>query len=90
MIRRIWVLLLLTLSVALSAQPAAAQGQLGGFLSNLSQVLSTLGAGQPQGVIVRTNLGTAGLQSACQQRGCTVVGNFGRRPESSVPGAANL
>src|ERR1700751_4487669 len=68
--RRIWILLFL--SAALWAQPAAAQG-LGGFLSNLGQVLTTLTGSPAQGVIVRTTLGSAGLQSACQQKGCTVV-----------------
>ena len=71
--RRIWILLFL--SVALWGQPAAAQG-LGGFLSNLGQALSTLTGNPSQGVIVRTTLGAAGLQSACQQKGCTVVSNL--------------
>ncbi len=71
--RRIWILLFL--SAALWGQPASAQG-LGGFLSNLGQVLSTLTGSPAQGVIVRTTLGAAGLQSACQQKGCTVVSNL--------------
>jgi subtilisin family serine protease len=72
--RRIWILLFL--SVALWGQPAAAQGTLGGLLSNLGQTLSSLGNNQPQGVIVRTTLGAAGLKNTCQQRGCTVVSNL--------------
>ena len=71
--RRIWILLFL--SAALWGQPAAAQG-LGGVLSNLGQVISTLTGNPPQGVIVRTTLGAAGLQSACQQKGCTVVSDL--------------
>jgi subtilisin family serine protease len=74
MMRRIWILFLLF--AGLWAQPASGQIQLGGLLSNLGQVLSTLTGGQPQGVIVRTNLGAAGLQAACQQKGCTVVSNL--------------
>ncbi|MGA8144999.1 MAG: S8 family serine peptidase [Candidatus Acidiferrales bacterium] len=72
--RRIWILLLL-LSLGLWGKPASAQ-ILGGLLSNVGQVLSTLTGGQPQGVIVRTNLGAAGLQNTCRQKGCTVVGNL--------------
>jgi len=60
-------------------QPATAQGLLGGLgglVSGLTQTLtntvSTL-LGQPQAVIVRTNLGLAGLQNACLANGCTVV-----------------
>src|SRR5487761_879189 len=60
-------------------QPAAAQGLLGGLgglVSGLTQTLtntvSTL-LGQPQAVIVRTNLGLAGLENACLSNGCTVV-----------------
>src|ERR1700733_2272744 len=71
--RRIWILLFL--SAALWGQPASAQG-LGGFLSNLGQALSALTGNPSQGVIVRTTLGAAGLQSACQQKGCTVVSNL--------------
>jgi subtilisin family serine protease len=74
MIRRIWILLFL--SIALWGQPAAAQGLLGGLLSNLGQTLSSLVSSQPQGVIVRTTLGPVGLQSACHQNGCTVVGSL--------------
>jgi subtilisin family serine protease len=74
--RRIWILVFLF--AALWGQPAAAQGLggLGGFLSNLGQVLSTLTGNPPQGVIVRTTLGAAGLRNACQQKGCTVVSNL--------------
>src|SRR6185437_5040112 len=57
-------------------QPAAAQGLLVGLLSNVTQTLTnTVGTllGQPQAVIVRTNLGLAGLQNACLANGCTVV-----------------
>jgi subtilisin family serine protease len=69
--RLTWIFTLVILG--LWGQPAAAQGLLGGVLGDLGQVLHTV-LGQPQGVIVRTNLGRAGLQSACQQNGCTVVG----------------
>jgi subtilisin family serine protease len=71
--RRIWLVLLL--SVGLWGQPAAAQGLLGGLLSNIVNTLSTLTSPQP-GVIVRTNLGLAGLQNVCLLNGCTVVGNI--------------
>src|ERR1700689_5618115 len=69
---------LIGLSVLLTlgfwAQPASAQGLLGGLLTTVSQVLS--GQNQQQGVIVRTTLGRAGLQNACLSQGCTVVGNI--------------
>jgi len=68
-------LVFILLIIGLWGQPAAAQGLLGGVLSTLGQVLNTL-VGPPPGVIVRTNLGQAGLQSACQRNGCTVVGNL--------------
>jgi subtilisin family serine protease len=71
-------LILVLIATALWGQPAHAQGLLGGLgglLTNVGQVLNSL-LGQPQGVIVRTNLGRAGLQSACQQNGCTVVGGL--------------
>jgi hypothetical protein len=61
---------------AFGARPASAQGLLGGLLSGLTQTLTnTVNAllGQPQQVIVRTNLGLAGLQNACLANGCTVV-----------------
>lgn len=60
-------------------QPAAAQGLLGGLgglVSGLTQTLTNTVStvlGQPQAVIVRTNLGLAGLQNACLANGCTVV-----------------
>ncbi|HUO35387.1 MAG TPA: S8 family serine peptidase [Candidatus Acidoferrum sp.] len=63
----------------LSARPASAQGLLGGILGNTTQTLTnTLNGilGQPQGVIVRTNLGLAGLKAVCASEGCTVVGNL--------------
>jgi subtilisin family serine protease len=66
--------LLTLLSLGLWGQVASAQGFLGGLLSNLGQVLS--GQNQQPGVIVRTNLGLAGLQLACLSNGCTVVGNI--------------
>src|SRR5580704_1270246 len=68
--------LLVLLSLGFWGQAASAQGLLGGLLLNVGQVLSSaLGAPQP-GVIVRTNLGLAGLQLACLSNGCTVVGNL--------------
>lgn len=71
--RRIWLVLLL--AIGLWGQPAAAQGLLGGLLSDVGTTLSNLTTPQP-GVIVRTNLGLAGLQSVCLLNGCTVVGNI--------------
>jgi subtilisin family serine protease len=71
--RLTWVFVLIT--IGLWGQPAAAQGLLGGILTNLGQLVNNL-LGPPPGVIVRTNLGHAGLQSACQQNGCTVVSNL--------------
>jgi subtilisin family serine protease len=68
-----WMILLVT--IGLWGRPAAAQGLLGGLLTDVGQALNTI-SGQPQGVIVRTTLGPAGLQSACQLNGCTVVGNL--------------
>ena len=68
--RSIWLAILL--AVGLWGQPASAQGLLQGILSTVGQLLT----GQPQGVIVRTTLGPAGLQAACRQNGCTVVGNL--------------
>src|SRR5260370_40547312 len=53
------------LVVGLWAQPASAQGLLTGLLNTVGQVLSTVGLGPQPGVIVRTNLGLAGLQNAC-------------------------
>jgi subtilisin family serine protease len=71
--RRIWLFLLLF--VGLSGRPAAAQGVLGGLLSNLGDSLSNLTSPQP-GVVVRTNLGLGGLKLVCLLHGCTVVGNL--------------
>ena len=66
----------LLLAVGLWGQPASAQGLLTGLLNTVGQVLSTV-TGTPQpGVIVRTNLGLAGLENACLSNGCTVVGNL--------------
>jgi hypothetical protein len=70
--RRTWLFILLF--VALSARPSAAQG-LGGLLSNLGNTLANLTSPQP-GVIVRTNLGVAGLKTVCLLHGCTVAGNL--------------
>lgn len=73
--RRIWLFVLLFV-VGLWGQPAAAQGGLlGGLLSNVGGILNSL-SGQPQGVIVRTNLGLSGLQNVCLLKGCTVVGSL--------------
>ncbi len=63
------------LVVGLWGRPAAAQGILTGLLPTIGQVLSNTLGPQP-GVIVRTNLGLAGLQTACLSSGCTVVGNL--------------
>ena len=71
--RRIWLVVLLF--AGLWGQPAAAQGLLGGLLSNVVNTLSSLTTPQP-GVIVRTTLGPAGLENACLLNGCTVVGNL--------------
>src|ERR1700726_4037925 len=62
------------LVVGLWSQPASAQGLLTGLLPIIGQVLSNTLGPQP-GVLVRTNLGLAGLQAACLSNGCTVVGN---------------
>ena len=45
------------------------------LLSNVGNTLSSLTSPQP-GVIVRTNLGLAGLKLVCLLHGCTVVGNL--------------
>lgn len=63
------------LVVGLWGRPAVAQGILTGLLPTIGQVLSNTLGPQP-GVIVRTNLGLAGLQTACLSSGCTVVGNL--------------
>jgi subtilisin family serine protease len=77
-----WLLVLIFVA-AMGARPAAAQGLLGGLLSGTTQTLSNTLNGvtstvtgllsPPQGVIVRTNLGLAGLQSVCLSNGCTVA-----------------
>src|SRR5277367_5471931 len=72
--RQISILILL-LSIALFPIPAAAQGVLGGLLSNVGSSLSSLTSPQP-GVIVRTNLGLGGLKLVCLLHGCSVVGNL--------------
>ncbi len=72
--RLTWVFTILF--IGLWVQPAAAQGLLGGLFSNVDQTLSnTVNAvlGQPQSVIVRTNLGLAGLQNVCLVNACTIV-----------------
>src|SRR3984957_18264542 len=70
---------LIGLSVLLVAglwgQPASAQGLFTGLLPTVFQVLSNALSPQP-GVIVRTNLGLAGVKNACRSNGCTVVGNI--------------
>ena len=64
---------MILLAAGLWGQPASAQGLLQGILSNVGNSLLNP---QPQGVIVRTTLGSAGLQAACLQNGCTVVSNL--------------
>jgi subtilisin family serine protease len=71
--RRIWLSAMLF--AGLCGQPAAAQGLLGGLLSTVGSTLSTQNPSQP-GVIVRTNLGLAGLQNICLLNSCTVVKNL--------------
>jgi subtilisin family serine protease len=68
-------ILILLLAVALSPRPTAAQGVIGGLLSNVGSSLSSLTSPQP-GVIVRTNMGLNGLKLVCLLHGCTVVGNL--------------
>ena len=63
------------LIVGIWGQPAAAQGLLTGLLPTVGQVLPNTSGPQP-GVIVRTNLGLAGLQNVCLLNSCTVVGNL--------------
>lgn len=65
------LLILVIIIASLWAHPVSAQGLLGGLLTNVSDTLTSLTA-PPQGVIVRTNLGLAGLQGVCQSQGCTV------------------
>jgi Subtilase family len=73
--RRIWPLIALMLA-AIFARPAAAQGIVGGLLSELGQASSGSTQGPLPGVIVRTNLGLFGLNDICLLNGCTVVGNL--------------
>jgi Subtilase family len=73
--RRIWPLIALMLA-AIFARPAAAQGLVGGLLSELGQASSSSTQGPLPGVIVRTNLGLFGLQDVCLLSGCTVAGNL--------------
>lgn len=58
---------------------ASAQGLLGSLISDVTTTVSdVVGSvlGQPQAVIVRTNLGLAGLKNVCLVKGCTVVRNL--------------
>ena len=71
--RPILLAAMILLAVGLWGQPASAQGLLQGILSNVGNSLLNP---QPQGVIVRTTLGAAGLQAVCLQNGCSVVGNL--------------
>lgn len=74
------------LAVGILPRAASAQGLLGGLLSGLTQTVSTVTQvvsttvgdllGQPQTVIVRTNVGLAGLQNICLVNSCTVVRNL--------------
>ena len=72
--KRLTVLLAL-LTVGLWPRAASAQGLLGGLLSDVTQAVAGL-LGEPQAVIVRTNLGLAGLQNVCLVNGCTVIRNI--------------
>ena len=72
--KRLTVLLAL-LTVGLWPRAASAQGLLGGLLSDVTQAVGGL-LGEPQAVIVRTNLGLAGLQNVCLVNGCTVIRNI--------------
>ncbi|MGH9727694.1 MAG: S8 family peptidase [Candidatus Acidiferrales bacterium] len=66
----------LVLIIGFWGQRAQAQGLLGGLLGGLTQTLTNVVGtllGQPQSVIVRTNLGQAGLQNVCLAKGCTVI-----------------
>lgn len=76
--RHLWIAVLLV-SIGLWSQPASAQGLLGGLgglVSGLTSTVTQLLAPPPQGVIVRTTLGKAGLQNQCRLNGCTVVSNL--------------
>lgn len=72
--RRICTLILILVMTGFWGQVASAQG-LGGLVGSLVQTVTSL-LGNQQGVIVRTTLGLNGLQSVCQQKGCTVVSNL--------------
>ena len=67
--RRLWIIVIIF--AGFWGQPASAQGLLGGLLNTVSNTLNNLTAA-PQAVIVRTNLGLAGLQRTCRNSGCTV------------------
>jgi SLT domain-containing protein len=64
----------------------SAQGLLGGLVSDVTSTVSDVTStvsnvvgsvlGEPQAVIVRTNLGLAGLQNVCLANGCTVIRNL--------------
>jgi hypothetical protein len=71
--RKFW--LSLVLLIAVSGQPASAQGLVGGLLSTLGSTVSSLTEPQP-GVIVRTNAGLSGLKLICLLHACNVVGNL--------------
>lgn len=80
------LVVLLCMPAMFGAHPAEAQGLLGGLLGGVTQTLSNTLNGvtstvtgllsPPQTVIVRTNLGLAGLQNECLLNGCTVVRNL--------------
>ncbi len=77
-LRRLTLILTL-LTLGLFPRVAAAQGLLGSLVSDITQSVSaTVGdlVGQPQAVIVRTNLGLSGLQNVCLANGCTVLRNL--------------
>ena len=62
--------------IAFWGQPAGAQGIVSGLLATVSQALPALAQGPQLGVIVRTNLGLAGLRAICLSNSCTVVANL--------------
>ncbi len=63
--------ILTLLFLALGARPAAAQ-----LLTLTTSTTTSSGTSQAAGVIVRTNLGLLGLQTACLLNGCTVQGSI--------------
>jgi len=79
------LIVLLAMSAALTVRPVHAQS-LGSLLSKTTRTLSntlngvtstlTESLAPPQAVIVRTNLGLAGLQNVCLLNGCTVTRNL--------------